>query len=367
MSVEERLSRLRLIRSQNVGPATFHALMAHFHSAIEALEAAPDLARRGGRGRAIRLARRDDAEQEIESLDRLGGHLIVWGETHYPVALADIPDPPPVLQVLGDMNLAQQNCIGMVGARNASAAGRQFAREISANLGQNGFVIVSGMARGIDTAAHEGALATGTLAVVAGGVDVVYPPENQGLYEDMVAQGTVLSEQPLGTRPTARHFPPRNRLISGLSLGVLVVEAAPRSGSLITARMALEQGRTVFAVPGSPMDPRYRGTNGLIRDGAVLTETGTDILDHLGAVTNFNTQKFVEPSPEPETIDIAGEKDALEGQNVILNLLSPVPVSVDELLRRCQLSPAVVITVLLELELAGRLERHPGNRVSLLT
>lgn len=350
-----------------MGPATFHALMAHFDTAIEALAAIPDLARRGSRGRAIRLAPRDTAEQEMEALDRLGGHLIVWGETDYPVALAAIPDPPPAIQLLGDVSLPQRNCIGVVGARNASAAGRQFAREISGNLGHHDFVIVSGMARGIDTAAHEGALAMGTIAVVAGGVDIVYPPENQALYGDMSARGAIISEQPLGTRPTARHFPPRNRLISGLSLGVLVVEAAPRSGSLITARMALEQGRTVFAVPGSPMDPRYRGTNGLIREGAVLTETETDILDHLGAMTASEEQIFHEPAPKPEAVDIADEKDALDGQGVVLELLSPVPVSIDELLRRCQLSPAVVITVLLELELAGRLERHPGNRVSLLT
>lgn len=365
LSSEERLSRLRLIRSQNVGPATFHALLTHFQNAVQALEAAPELSRRGGRGRAIRIASRESAEQEIEALERLGGHLVLLGEADYPEALAAIPDPPPVLQLLGQTGLTQGACLGIVGARNASAAGRKFARDMAAALGQADLAIVSGMARGIDTAAHEGALQTGTVAVVAGGVDVVYPPENQGLYDRMREQGAIVSEQPLGTRPTARHFPPRNRLISGLSLGVLVVEAAPRSGSLITARMALEQGRTVFAVPGSPMDPRYQGTNGLIRDGAVLTETATDILDQIGAMTTPAAQKIIEPPKSTEAIDITVANDALDGQGVILELLSPVPVSVDELLRQCQLSPAVVIMALLELELAGRLERHPGNRVSL--
>lgn len=367
MSSEERLNRLRLIRSRNVGPATFHALMAHFETAREALAAIPDLARRGGRGRAIHLTPQNEVEQEIEALDKLGGRLIAWGEEDYPLALAAIPDPPPVIQILGSLDLLKRDCLGVVGARNASAAGRQFAREISTALGQQNLVIVSGMARGIDTAAHEGALVTGTVAVVAGGIDVVYPPENETLYGEMAVHGAVISEQPLGTRPTARHFPPRNRLISGLSLGVLVVEAAPRSGSLITARMALEQGRTVFAVPGSPLDPRYRGTNGLIRDGAVLTETATDILDQLGAMTAPTAQNIIGPEKDYEILDIADEKEAQDGQEVLLELLSPVPVSIDELLRRCQLSPAVVITALLELELAGRLERHPGNRVSLTT
>lgn len=361
----ERLDWLRLIRSENVGPVTFFALLRHFGSAAEALAGAPELSRRGGRSRAIRIAARDAAEAEIAALERLGGTPIACVEPAYPPNLAAIADPPPLIQVLGDPALLLRPCVGVVGARNASAAGRRFARDMAGQLGQAGHVVVSGMARGIDTAAHEGALATGTVAVVAGGVDVVYPPENASLHAALREQGAVLSEQPPGTEPTARHFPPRNRLISGLSLGVVVVEAAPRSGSLITARMAAEQGREVFAVPGSPLDPRYRGTNGLIREGAVLTESAADVIDGLRAMQR--------PLSEPPVPEFGGQLIGLpEGSETnaararVLELLGPVGVTVDELLRECQLSAPVVATVLLELELAGRLERHPGNRVSLL-
>ena len=367
ISPDERRDRLRLIRSQNVGPVTFAALLRHFGTAAEALLAAPELSRRGGRGRAIRIASRESADAEIGALDRMGGRLIALGEPDYPSPLAAIADPPPLIQVLGNPEVLTRDCVGVVGARNASAAGRRFARDMAADLGRRDLVVVSGMARGIDTAAHEGALATGTIAVVAGGVDVVYPPENGRLYDALLAHGAVVSEQPLGTQPTARHFPPRNRLISGLSLGILVVEAAPRSGSLITARMALEQGREVFAVPGSPMDPRYRGTNGLIRDGAVLTETADDIMEHLGGMKSRSLRELIPSDTTPQPIEIASENDTSPAQEAIVALLGPVPVTVDELLRECQLSPAVVITALLELELAGRLERHPGNRVSLVS
>ena len=366
-SDEERINRLRLIRSQNVGPATFFALMDRFTTAAEALAAAPELSRRGGRKRAIRLADRAAVEAEIEALHRLGGRLIARGESDYPSPLAVIADPPPLIQVMGDVSLIGRDCIGIVGARNASAAGRRFTRDIAADLGACDLVVASGMARGIDTAAHQGALKTGTIAVVAGGVDVTYPRENQPLYEDLLDHGAVIAEQPLGTQPIARHFPPRNRLISGLSLGVLVIEAAPRSGSLITARMALEQGREVFAVPGSPLDPRYRGTNGLIRDGAVLTESIDDVIANLAAMRSFAGRKGSSRKKFRQPIDTTNEVDASRAQTLILDLLGPVPVSVDELLRECQLSHALMVMVLLELELAGRLERHPGNRVSLVS
>ena len=367
ISNEERLNRLRLIRSQNVGPATFIALMAHFSSAAEALSAAPELSRRGGRRRAIRLADRAAAEAEIEALYQLGGKLIALGEPDYPTPLAAIADPPPLIQALGNVSLLGRDCVGIVGARNASAAGRRLARDLAADLGTFDLVVVSGMARGIDTAAHQGALKTGTIAIVAGGVNVTYPRENQPLYEDLLAHGAVITEQPLGMQPIARHFPPRNRLISGLSLGILVVEAAPRSGSLITARMALEQGREVFAVPGSPLDPRYRGTNGLIRDGAVLTESVDDVMANLKAMKSSPGQKNSTRENLGQLADIPNEMEVSRAQTMILNLLGPVPVSIDELLRECQLSHAVIVTVLLELELAGRLERHPGNRVSLVS
>jgi DNA processing protein len=270
------------------------------------------------------------------------------------------------LQVLGHAHLQAGCSITVVGARNASAAGRRFAREIAAQFGNAGLIVVSGMARGIDGAAHEGALATGTVVALAGGVDVVYPKKHDTLYRQIVEGGAVFSELPPSTRPTARHFPPRNRLVSGLSLGALMVEAAPKSGSLITARMALEQDREVFAVPGSPLDPRYRGTNGLIRQGAVLTESTGDIIEVLSAMTR---QSLAEPkSPKIEAPAVPKPDPAAlgEARTDVTKILSPVPVTVDELLRECQLSPALVHTVLLELELAGRLERSPGNRVSLL-
>jgi len=366
LSDRDRADWLRLIRSENVGPATFFALLRHFGDIAAAIEQAPELSRRGGRGRAIRIAARADAEAELAALAALGGRAIAWGEPDYPAALAAIHDPPPVVEVLGHPRLLAGPCVAMVGARNASLAGRQFARALAADLAAAGMVVVSGMARGTDTAARDGALAGGTVAVLAGGVDNIYPPDNEDLYRRLAAEGAVISERKLGTRPTARHFPPRNRLISGLSLGVLVVEAALRSGSLITARMALEQGREVFAVPGSPLDPRHKGTNGLLRDGAVLTEGARDVLDHLAGMANPPLGEPETPEMPPQPIDSPNEKELSAGRARLLELLGPTPVSVDELLRECQLSPPVVLTVLLELELAGRLERLPGNRVSLI-
>ncbi len=366
----QRRDWLRLFRSENVGPATFVRLIEHFDDAEKAIDAAPALSRRGGRKRAIRIAPAGEIDDEIAALSALGGHLIALCEPEYPEALAAIHDPPPVLSVLGSPDLLSRPSVAVVGARNASAAGRRLAREISAGIGRNGFTVISGLARGIDTAAHEGALdarpGAATVAVVAGGVDIVYPKENQALYERIVAEGAVIAEQRLGTQPTARHFPPRNRLVSGLSLGTLVVEAAPRSGSLITARMALEQGREVFAIPGSPLDPRYKGTNGLIRDGAILTETADDVTGHLMAAAPPLFDEPDSPVKIVQAIDSVSENSPDSARAQIENLLGPVAVSVDELLRECQLSPAVVLTVLLEMELAGRLERHPGNRVSLV-
>ncbi len=367
LSDAERCDWLRLIRSQNVGPATFFTLMNHFGSAAAALEAVPGLSVRGGRSRAISVASKGAVEAEIEVLEAFGGRLIAWGEPDYPDPLAAIPDPPPLIQVRGNLHLLNTRCIAIVGARNGSAAGRRFARDIAAELGRAGYIIASGMARGIDTAAHEGALETGTVAALAGGVDIVYPGENAGLYDEICARGACLSEMPPGTRPTARHFPPRNRLISGLAFGVLVVEAAPRSGSLITARMALEQGREVFAVPGSPLDPRYRGTNGLIRQGAMLTESADDILQALAAMSARPLGEPGERGFATPAMQIPDENEIARGRRTVHELLGPVAVTVDELLRECQMSPPVVLSILLELELAGRLERHPGNRISLIS
>ena len=362
----ERLARLRLARSENIGPITYRQLLDHCGDARAAIEALPDLARRGGRRRPIRLCPEADAQAELEALEDLGGGLLTRGEPGYLEALEALEDAPPVIGLLGDPGLLTRPCLAIVGARNASANGRRIAKQLAAELGAAGFVIVSGMARGIDAAAHQGGLGDGTVAVLAGGPDVVYPQENQALYEEIRATGLLIGELPLGTTPQARHFPRRNRIISGLSRGVLVVEAAPRSGSLITARLALDQGRELFAVPGSPLEPRARGCNALLRDGAAhLVESAEDVMRVLEGP--FRQANRSEKPGELRAPDIPeseiGSLD--EAREALLELLGPEPVLVDELLRQCQLSAAVVNTALLELELAGRLDRHPGHRVSL--
>lgn len=367
----ERLDWLRLIRSQQVGPRTFYHLLRHFGSAAAALDGLPGLARRGGR-KDIRIAAVEDAEAEMTAAEAAGARLLAAIEPDYPALLAAIDDAPPLLAVIGDGARLSAPMMAIVGARNASTSGKRFARELSAALGEAGLAVASGLARGIDTAAHEGALGTGTVAVVAGGVDDCYPAENARLYDEIAQQGVIVSEQPMGLRPQARHFPRRNRLVSGLSRGVVVIEAAMRSGSLITARMALEQGREVFAVPGSPLDPRARGSNNLIRQGAVLTEEVEDILQVLNeqqAGQPPGLREHVGDLFDPEfAAPPAGsvpEADLAEARRRVADALSPTPVTVDELLRDSQMSPAAVATVLLEMELAGRVERLPGNRVAL--
>lgn len=362
----ERLAWLRLIRSENVGPVVFRRLLARFGDAETTLQALPDLARRGGRSRPIRICPADAAERELAALARAGGRFVALVETDYPPVLATLDDAPPIIAVRGRGELLRRKAVAVVGARNASAAGRRLARELSANLGRAGYLVVSGLARGIDAAAHQGALEAGTAAVVAGGLDVIYPPDNEALQREIGERGVLVSEMPPGTVPTARHFPRRNRLISGLSLGVLVVEAAPRSGSLITARFALEQGREVFAVPGSPLDPRARGCNDLLRQGAVLVETADDVIQALDGMIGRLDRPAGRPEPRPESPVPVAEPDLAAGRGSVEQLLGFAPVAVDELVRQCHLSPAVVNTVLLELELAGRAERHPGNRFSLV-
>ena len=321
--------------------------------------------------RNIVPAPRAAAERELGALARLGARLVCWGEPAYPDTLAAVEDAPPLLSVLGRDELLAAPIVAIVGARNASANGRRLAQDLAAGLGEAGVVVTSGMARGIDAAAHGGALATGSIAVVAGGVDIVYPPENQGLYQALAADGAVVAELPLGTEPQARHFPRRNRIISGMALGVVVVEAAAKSGSLITARFALEQGREVFAVPGSPLDPRCRGCNDLLRNGATLTETAGDIVTQLGPLLHGARLPPRSPRKQRELPLTAASPsggaivvDEETGLGLILEKLSPTPVAVDELVRQCQLSAAAVASLLLELELAGRIERHPGNLVS---
>ena len=364
-----QIAFLRLIRSENVGPITCRRLLAHFGDAAAALAALPELARKGGRRRPVRLCPPDEAERELDALEALGARVLTLDDPDYPSALAAIDDPPPVLSVLGDPALIRRRGIAVVGARNASANGCRLARRLAADLGRAGLVVTSGLARGIDTAAHEGALDSGSVAVLAGGPDVVYPRENAALYQGLRERGAVVSEMPAGLAPQARHFPRRNRLISGLSLGVLVVEAAPRSGSLITARLALEQGREVFAVPGSPLDPRARGCNHLLRQGAVLTESAEDVLETLeGFLAERRIRPETRPAAAPEAPEIGRESDrdgASEARVIVKQLLGPSPVLLDEVARQAQLSAAMVNRVLLELELAGRVVRHPGNRVSL--
>jgi DNA processing protein len=366
---QERLDWLRLARTATVGPVTFYALLRRFGSARAALDALARLSR------PVTATSRAEAEAELAAVDRLGAGLLCWGEPDYPANLAALEDAPPVLTLLGNPELLHAAMVAVVGARNASANGRRIARELATGLGEEGVVVVSGMARGIDAAAHLGSLETGSVAVVAGGADIVYPEENRGLYDALCERGVVVAELPLGTEPLARHFPRRNRIISGMARGVVVVEAAAKSGSLITARFALEQGREVFAVPGSPLDPRSRGCNDLLRNGATLTETAADILTQLGPLLQRERPPsramarqmqrrlpmIAVPPSLPATPQIA-EHSALE---LLVEKLSPTPVAVDELVRQCHLSAASIATLLLELELAGRIERHPGNLVSL--
>ena len=362
LSAEQRRDWLRLSRTEHVGPVTFHSLIARFGSASAALDAVPGLARRGG-GKNFVLPDAGEIDREIAQLEKLGGRIIAACEPDYPPGLAALESAPPLISILGHPHLLQKEMIAIVGARNASALARKFTDTLARDLGFAGLVVTSGLARGIDTSAHEAALAVGTVAVVAGGVDIIYPPENEKLYAAIKNQGVIVSEMRLGEAPQARHFPRRNRIISGLSRGTVVVEAAEKSGSLITAQYALDQGREVFAVPGSPLDPRARGANRLIRDGATLTENAEDILAVLRPMLGggFGEEESKSPTPpSPDNLD--READRIRAQ--VEEALGPAPVDVDELIRQLGVSPAAILTVLLELELAGRCTRHPGNRVS---
>jgi DNA processing protein len=357
--VDDAADRLRLIRTPGVGPVSYRQLLDRFGTAAAALTALPDLARRGG-GRTPVPPPPAQVERELATLATIGARLLFLGEPDYPALLAELDDAPAVLTVRGDLALASRRTVAMVGARNASAASCRFARQLAHDLAREGAAVVSGLARGIDTAAHQGACPA-TIAVIAGGIDVAYPPENEALQQRIAAEGLLIAEMPPGTEPRARHFPHRNRIIAGLSLGTVVVEAAPRSGSLITARLAGEQGREVMAVPGHPSDPRAQGANGLIREGAVLVQDAADILQQVSPIdaraVRAPASGWGAPVPEDAT-------DAERRR--LVALMGHVPVPVDELVRQSGLAPAVVQTVLLELELAGRLERHAGARVSLI-
>jgi DNA processing protein len=371
LTEQERFDCLRLARSDQVGTANYRRLIHRFGSAGEALARLPELAKRGGRARPLVAAPIKEIETELADAAKLGARYIFLGEPEYPPALAAIEDAPPCIILLGDAGRLAQPCVAIVGARNASGNGQKLARELAHGLAAAGWCVVSGLARGIDGAAHQGALSAGagkagTIAVVAGGVDNVYPQENAALRDRILEDGLVVSEMPPGFKPRDIHFPRRNRIISGLSTGVVVVEAALRSGSLITARMAGEQGREVMAVPGSPLDPRCRGANRLIREGAALIEDADQILEILTGLGHQSIEVDQPLSEIDQPIDIAVEKDVDKTRRDVLSRLGPSPIAVDELLRQCQSSPPVIGQVLLELDLAGRLERHPGNRVSLL-
>ena len=379
LTAAERLDRLRLARTEGVGPITFSRLLDRFGAAAPAIDALPALARAGGRREPVRVPNAAAAAREVEQVERFGATLLVLGEAGYPPLLAQIADPPPVLAVHGDVGLLACRAIGMVGARNASSNGLQLAGSLAADIAARGYTVVSGLARGIDAACHAGALTTGrTVAAIAGGLDRPYPAENARLQAAIAEGGAVLAESALGTAPQAKHFPRRNRVIAGLCLATVVIEAAMRSGSLITARLAAESGRELFAVPGSPLDPRSRGSNDLIRQGAHLTETVDDVLDNLPRDGSPEAMRARRPRgaamgglSEDRTMiamaqDAASETELAAARAAVLELLGPSPTPVDDLMRRCHLSPSAVMVVLLELELAGRVETLPGNRVSLL-
>jgi DNA processing protein len=358
--IDDLIDRIRLLRTPGIGPITFRQLVNRFGTPAVALDAVPDLARRGG-GAAPRLFSRSEAEKEIARVDAAGARYLALGQGLYPTSLAELDDAPPLIIAKGHAGLLDKPGIAIVGARNASAAACRFARILSHDLGQEGLVVVSGLARGIDAAAHDGALETGTIGVIAGGIDNFYPPENRSRQEAMFERGLVLAEMPPGTEPRARHFPYRNRIIAGMSAGTVVIEAAPRSGSLITARLAAEAGREVMAVPGSPLDPRAQGCNQLIRDGATLIQNAADVLE---AVRPTNL-KLAPQKPSISQAAPATVREDPQARGVVEELLGPAPVAVDEIVRLSGLSSGDVQLALLELDLAGRLDQHAGGRVGL--
>jgi len=372
--LNETLDKLRLARTEGVGPITYRRLLARFLTAAVAIEALPGIARAGGRETPPKIPSSREAARELDMVHALNGRIVFTGDPDYPPLLNLLPDPPPALSILGDLAALHGRAVGVVGARNASANGQRMAEALATDLAARQLVVVSGLARGIDAAAHRGALHVGlTVAAIAGGLDQPYPPEHATLQAEIAARGAVVTEAPFGTAPQSRHFPRRNRLIAGLSLGLVVVEAALRSGSLITARLAQEANRELFAVPGSPLDQRCRGTNDLIRQGAHLTEGADDVLANLpddprrlGLARNplfahdagqlSDERPLWEAPPDPE-IDIGA------AQTNILALLSPSPTDLDDLVRRSGLTTGAVSAALMQLELALRVEFMPGNRV----
>jgi DNA processing protein len=365
LSDRQRLSWLRLIRTPNVGPASFRELINRFGSAEAALEMLPELTISGGASRITRIPSIAEAEAELDAARRAGARFVGIGEADYPLLLKNMDNPPPLLAVKGEVAVFRLPAVAIVGARNASLAGIKMARMLAAELGRDGYAIVSGVARGIDTAAHQGSLSTGTIGVLAGGLDMPYPPENAGLCNEIAERGgAVVSEMPFGWQPRAQDFPRRNRLVAGAALGLVVVEAAQRSGSLISARLAGEMGRLVFAVPGSPLDPRAAGSNGLLKDGATLVTEAADISSAIAPMAGTRVPRA---APLAEAPDISATPPPREDERAgVLEALGPTPVAVDDIIRHTGLSAAQASMVLLELDLAGRIERHAGGNVSLV-
>ncbi len=366
LTERQRLSWLRLIRSDNVGPATFRDLINHFGTAETALEMLPELSRRGGAARAIRVATMAEAERELQTAARLGARFVGMGEPDYPSSLRQIEGAPPLLAVKGRPQTAAMPALGIVGSRNASVSGAKFAGMMARQVGNAGYAVISGLARGIDTAAHRASLETGTITALAGGLDRPYPPENVRLLDEIIANnGLAITEMPFGWEPRARDFPRRNRLIAGVGLGLLVVEAAHRSGSLITARYAADFGRLVFAVPGSPLDPRCHGTNHLIKEGAMVTTEADDILQALAPISRIDLFTATAAHEPEETDSLPIVPPSENDRAAIVDALGPTPVEIDDLIRHTGMPPAMVYLVLLELDLAGRLHRQPGGLVSI--
>ncbi len=357
--MSDDFARLRLIRSPNIGPVSYRQLIGRFGSATEALAALPDLVMRGGG--AFKAATEASVERELVAAKSCGSKHIFWDSPEYPALLSEIDNGPVAFMARGDMALAHRSVIAMVGARNASAAACKFARNLALELGEAGITVVSGLARGVDTASHIGALGTGTIGVIAGGIDIVYPPENADLQQSVGDKGLLIAEMPPGTEPWARHFPYRNRIIAGLALGTVVVEAVPKSGSLITARLAGEYGREVMAVPGSPLDPRAQGCNLLIREGATLVQSASDIVELIRPMDERMPVQKSHAKPAQPAFAEAGDPE----RRAISALLGMSFVAVDEIVRQSGLSAPVVQSVLLEHELAGKLERGAGGRVRL--
>ncbi|MEM7666750.1 MAG: DNA-processing protein DprA [Pseudomonadota bacterium] len=368
LSQSEAFARIRLLRSPNIGPVSYRQLLARFGTAAQAIEALPDFASRGKR--SYRPVPTDKIEREIEGVRSSGARYLFHDQPDYPALLAELDSAPPIITCRGNLALASQPCVAMVGARNASAAAVKLARDFATELEILGFAVVSGLARGIDGACHEGAFPC-TIGVIASGIDIAYPPQHSELQERIATEGLLIAEQPPGTEPRGRHFPSRNRIIAGLASGTLVVEAAPKSGSLITARLAGEAGREVMAIPGSPLDTRSLGCNQLIRDGAVLVQSPEEVAELLEGFTGNprSTFRVAEGGTDFDYEELRalewGEAKEVDGGDAIGRLLTKAPIAVDELIRQSGASSAAVHMALLELELAGELERHSGGLVSL--